>query len=212
MSQESKGRSRGGIVSFVLGLLAAAMIVVGLVVSWRAPLQLGGLHWLLIGPAVLLINLVGGFLAATAIARRTRLKWALTGMVMNCVPGLCMLGLVLLTYFAGPPPQAPLYTLPSGKQIRITGVGPGYFSSGPPALIMNCETDISIDDKAELRKEVDEIWEIFRKDVENAHMTIGVIRMVHNESTGIVTHAKGYGFVFEKRADGRWRCLDDDKK
>jgi hypothetical protein len=209
MGQESKGQGRSGMISFILGLVGTALIVVGLLTSWIAPYGLGGLHWLVIGPAVLLINLVGGFLAATAIARRTRLKWAVTGMAMNCVPTLA---LVLLVCFGPPSPPAPLYTLPSGKQIRITAVGPMYFSGGPPALIMNVETDISIDDKAELRKEVDEIWQTFSKDVEQAHMTMGIIRMIHNEGSGWVTHGKGYGFVFEKRADGTWHCLDDDKK
>jgi len=79
-------------------------------------------------------------------------------------------------------------------------------------MILNCETDISIDDTPNLRKEAGEIWSIFQKDVEGAHMTNGVIRITHPEDSGLVTHSKGYGFVFEKRADGQWHCLQDEKK
>jgi hypothetical protein len=108
-------------------------------------------------------------------------------------------------------PAAKLYKLPSGKQINITGIGPMSFPQGGDALVMNCETDISIDDIAALRKQADEIWEIFRKDVENAGMKNGVIRMVHNEGSGLITTGKGYGFVFQKDIDGKWHCLADEK-
>ena len=103
-------------------------------------------------------------------------------------------------------------TLPSGKQIRVVSVIPVHFADGSDALVLNCETDISIDDKTALRKETDEVWSIFRKNVDDAKMTNGVIRLTHPEATGIITRSKGYGFVFEKRADGHWYCLQDEKK
>ena len=107
---------------------------------------------------------------------------------------------------------AKLFTLPSGKQIKITSIVPMHFPNGSDAMIMNCETDISIDDMANLRMEVDEIWGILQKNAERANMTNGVIRISHPEGSGLVTHSKGYGFVFEKRADGQWHCLQDEKK
>jgi len=109
------------------------------------------------------------------------------------------------------PPSA-LTTLPSGKKIRITGAGPMHFANGTDALVLNCDTDISIDDMTALRKEVDEIWSIFRKDVEGAGVTNGVIRISHPEGSGLMTHRKGFGFVFAKRADGQWHCLQDEQK
>ncbi len=82
-----------------------------------------------------------------------------------------------------------------------------HFASGGDALVLNCETDISIDDMPDLHKEADEIWGIFRKDVEAANVTNGVIRMTHPTGNGIVTQSKGYGFVFQKATDGQWHCL-----
>ena len=107
---------------------------------------------------------------------------------------------------------SPNTTLPSGKKVNITSITPMHFSNGSDALILNCETDISIDDMPDLRKEVDEVWSIFRKNVESANMTNGIIRITHPEGSGVITHSKGYGFVFEKRADRQWHCLQDDKK
>jgi hypothetical protein len=104
-------------------------------------------------------------------------------------------------------------TLPSGKQIKITSIIPMHFPKGPDALILNCETDIPMSDMVALRKEVDEIWAtFFQKEVERANMTGGVIRISHPEGTGLITRADGYGFLFEKRADGQWHCANDDKK
>ena len=103
------------------------------------------------------------------------------------------------------------FKLPSGKEIKITGMGKMDFPNSEPALVMNYLTDISIDNKVALRKEVDEIWGVFQKDVENANLKAGVIRATHVEGSGFVKSGQGYGFVFVKRDDGKWHCLDGDK-
>jgi hypothetical protein len=205
MDERTQKRGRPGVVSFRLGLLAGALILAGLFV----PHILGGLRWYAIGVAVVLISAAGSVLAVVAIVRRSGVKWAVVGLGLN-VFAVGVIGVACLVLLF--PTQAPSYTLPSGKQIRILSVIPAYFPKGPPTLIMNCETDIRIEDKAALRKEVDEIWEIFRNDVESAHMTMAAIRISHNEVPGFITAGEGYGFVYEKRADGKWYCLDDNKK
>lgn len=102
-----------------------------------------------------------------------------------------------------------LLKLPSGKEIKVTGVAKMDFPNSDPALVMNYLTNISIDDNVALRREVDEIWSVFQKDVENANLKAGVIQATHVEGSGFVKHGKGYGFVFVKRDDGKWHCLDD---
>ncbi|MBA2494658.1 MAG: hypothetical protein H0V31_08185 [Acidobacteria bacterium] len=86
------------------------------------------------------------------------------------------------------------------------------FPKGDSALVMNYETDISIEDMPELRKEVDEIWEVFQKDVEAANLKAAAIRAVHNENDGFIKIGKGYGFIFIKQDDGTWHWLDDEEK
>ncbi len=105
-----------------------------------------------------------------------------------------------------------LVKLPSGKQIKVTGVGKMDFPNSGSALVMNYQTDIPIEDKTALRKEVDEIWAMFQKDVESAQLKAGVIRATHVEGTGFVKTGKGYGFVFSKQDDGKWHCSDDEKR
>lgn len=119
---------------------------------------------------------------------------------------------VAFLWFGMPRRSGKPFTLPSGKQIKISSIVPMHFPNGSDAMIMNCETEIAIDDKANLRKEIDEIWDILQKKVEAANMTNGVIRITHTEGSGLVTHSKGFGFVFEKRADGLWHCLQDEKQ
>src|ERR1051326_7121303 len=86
------------------------------------------------------------------------------------------------------------YKLASGKQIKVNGVGKMNFPNGDSALVMNYETEIPIEDKEALRKEVDEIWSVFQKAVEKAEVKAGVIRATHYEGSGLVRNGKGYGF------------------
>ena len=206
-----KRRGRGGVGSVALGFLAAALVVVGVYVSWQAPGLLGGLLWPIVGFAILLLNLAGLFLAASALARRNGVIWAIGGLAINTASVLCVIGVMYLIFAPRTVPGQP-YTLPSGKQIRITAVGPMYFAKDQPALVMQCDTETSTGNMPELRKEVDEIWEVFRRDVEAAHMKSAVIRMNHNVGTGIITRGEGYGFVFKQGNDGRWHAIEDEKK
>ncbi|HRI02963.1 MAG TPA: hypothetical protein PLL77_04395 [Pyrinomonadaceae bacterium] len=88
-------------------------------------------------------------------------------------------------------------TLPSGRKIVVNSANKMDFNSGEPsALVLNYTTSISIDNSAELRTEVDEVWSLFVKDVEAAKLTVGALRPVNGP--------KGFGFVFRKRDDGTW--------
>jgi hypothetical protein len=104
------------------------------------------------------------------------------------------------------------YKLPSGKQIKVNNVGKMNFPNGDSALVMNYETEIPIENKEELSKEVEEIWSVFQKDVEKAEVKAGVIRATHYEGSGVVRNGKGYGFVYVKGEDGKWRRLEDEKE
>ena len=100
------------------------------------------------------------------------------------------------------------FKLPSGKEIKITGMVKMNFPNSDPALVLNYLTDIPIENRVELRKEIDEVWSVFRIDVEKAKLNAGVIRVTHMEGSGFVKSGKGYGYVFVKRDDG-WHCTED---
>ena len=113
----------------------------------------------------------------------------------------------------------------------------------PLGLRLRYVIDAPVDDKAALRKEVDEIWEVFQKDIEDAHLKIGQIWPIKPVDPNlnapkevplfpipanevplfpipakevplfpILANAPIHKFEFEKRDDGKWHCLDDDKK
>ena len=115
-------------------------------------------------------------------------------------------------------PQTPATPSPPGpaqaaaKSFRVTGVQKMDFPNGDSALVLNYETDIPIENKESLRKEVNIIWQNFQKDVEKANVKSGVIRATHYEGTGFVRQGKGFGFVFTKGDDGNWQLHDNNKE
>jgi len=105
------------------------------------------------------------------------------------------------------------YTLPSGKKIKIENISQVTFpNSNQTGLVMRYETGISITDKESLRREVDEVWTIFVKDVEGAGLKYAAIRALHYDGGTVVRKGKGYGYVFMKDSEGKWRCTEDYKE
>jgi hypothetical protein len=98
-------------------------------------------------------------------------------------------------------------SLPSGRTIRLISIGTMHFSSGGPALILEYETDLPMTDVSALEKEVDDIWQTFRADVEKANMSNAVISASSKPEGTIVKTGSSYKFVFQKGQDGSWRRL-----
>ena len=100
-------------------------------------------------------------------------------------------------------------TLPSGKLVRIMGIRQINFSQGAPALMLQYQTDLKVSDKAALRAEVDEIWPVFKNDVEHANLKDAIINANEVPQGFIIKKSNSYNFVYEKQPDGTWNCLDD---
>jgi hypothetical protein len=101
------------------------------------------------------------------------------------------------------------YRLASGKIVKVTGVTKTDYPAGGTALVMNYLTDIPLDDKPSLRKEVDEIWAEFQRNVEAAQVFTGVIRATHVDGPGLGGTGLSHDFVFVKGADGGWHYTED---
>jgi hypothetical protein len=102
-------------------------------------------------------------------------------------------------------------TLPSGKQVRVLGVVQWKFSQGPPALMLQYQTDLKVSDVAALKREVEEIWPDFRKDVENGGYQNAIISANEVPQGLLIKKSQSYNFVFERSADGTWRMLESNK-
>lgn len=77
--------------------------------------------------------------------------------------------------------------------------------------MLKYETDLKASDKDALRKEVDEIFTVFKADAENGQFRSAVVSANEKPTGFIVKKSNAYNFVYEKRTDGQWHCLEDDK-
>ena len=106
----------------------------------------------------------------------------------------------------------PGYTvkLPSGREVKVIGITKMFFTKGDPALVLKYRTDLKLEDHEQLRKEVEEVWQAFRVDVERAGLKAAVISVQETSKRMlIVTTSKGYDFVVKKSDAGAWEFLDD---
>jgi hypothetical protein len=110
----------------------------------------------------------------------------------------------ILVACAGAQPKYEVIRLPSGREIKLLGVGQIHFSEGGSALMLKYQTNLHIDDKSALQHEIDEIWVGFRKDAESAHLNAAIIHASEPPSGGFISTNKGHNFVFKKAADGTW--------
>ena len=103
-----------------------------------------------------------------------------------------------------------VHRLPSGREVKVLGVSKMFFSKGDPALMLKYRTDLRLEDQEQLRKEVEEVWQAFRVDVEQAGLKAAIIS-VHEPPTRvlIVSTNKSFNFVIQKSAAGNWEFLDD---
>jgi len=70
--------------------------------------------------------------------------------------------------------------------------------------MLTYQTDLAIDDAAALRQEVEEIWPVFRVNVEQAQVG-GVIISAREAPTGVfIKKSRGHNFVVSRDEAGAW--------
>lgn len=99
----------------------------------------------------------------------------------------------------------------SGREVRVLSINHVSFRHGEPALVLTYESSIQVDQYSALRLEVEDIWEVFQKDVEAANLRAAAVRAVNAPTDLFKETRKGYGFVFIRQSDGSWKCTNDDK-
>lgn len=99
-------------------------------------------------------------------------------------------------------------TLGSGETIEILDVGPGKSVEGEPALQLRYLTSIPVNNVKSLRKEVDEIWDRFEVDVDNAGYRHAIVTANEPSKGRPGNQYHAVNFVFVKK-DGSWRTYED---
>ena len=103
-----------------------------------------------------------------------------------------------------------VYKLPSGRDVKVIGITRMFFTKGDPALVLKYRTDLKLEDQEQLRKEVEEVWQAFRVDVEREGLKAAVISVQETpKRVLIITKSRGFNFVVKKSDAGAWEFLDD---
>lgn len=99
-----------------------------------------------------------------------------------------------------------LVTLPSGKQVKVLGFGPVTYTGGSKdkTLMLSYRTDLKVSDRAAVKKEVDEIWPVFRENAEKGGFTSAVISANELPHGWILEKGNSFNFVYIRNADGTW--------
>jgi hypothetical protein len=78
--------------------------------------------------------------------------------------------------------------------------------------MLKYETDLRVSNSEALRKQADEVFGILKVDAENGKFTSAIVSANEKPTGLILKSSKAYNFVYERRSDGQWHCLDDDKR
>ena len=114
--------------------------------------------------------------------------------------------LALAVACGGSPPPYQERTLPSGQTVKVLGVGKMFFTKGDAALMLKYQTDLSLDDRAALHREVLAIWDVFRQDVERAGLKGAIVSANERPVSHLFWSSnRSFNFVFEQAANGTWR-------
>jgi len=103
--------------------------------------------------------------------------------------------------------SAEFRTLPSGKRIEFLSLVHLTSGAGEKALMLKYRTEIPIENIAALEREADEIWAVFRFDVERTGLTIGILSANEPETSllgSYVTANKSHQFGYQRSPGGAW--------
>ncbi|MEA3346524.1 MAG: hypothetical protein U9Q21_00350 [Candidatus Auribacterota bacterium] len=129
-----------------------------------------------------------------------------------------VIGLLLLIFLLAScdekVPDYILHRLPSGKKIKLIGVGEVSCTGDNIALMLKYKTDYNIGNSVALRREVEEIWQYFRAYVERAGFKNAVISVDEPLRKKVIKVNRSYNFAISKQPGTAWefskprRCYD----
>jgi len=101
--------------------------------------------------------------------------------------------------------QTNTWDLPSGKQVTIIGVNKLYYSAASDwALVVNYESSVPVDQSDVLRREVDDVWAVFKNKVERAQVKYAIVSPNAPASSDAVTSRRSVSYIFTRDASGHW--------
>ncbi len=124
---------------------------------------------------------------------------------------IAFLTTVLVLIACGPAvPEYRLVTARSGRQLKIEDVSKVTRPDGQMAMVLAYRSDVDLTDLSALQLEVDDVWQMFRPQVERRGLRVAVIRASRWEKPGWERRGKAVQFVVERGRDGAWAARPDD--
>ena len=121
------------------------------------------------------------------------------------------LGFALVTLSlsqAAPLQQDQTVKLPTGRMAKILSISKVEYSKGVMALMVRYQTTLSVDEAKALSQEVDEVWKLAQKDVEQYGYSEAIISSNEVPKGIFITTNHVMNFIYEKGADKKWTRLN----
>lgn len=96
--------------------------------------------------------------------------------------------------------------------VKVQGAYFVEFSSAPPAVVVEYETDISVSNMSALTSQADKLIKLFQADIDATGVRTAVLRATHFEGSGRMREGNGYGFIYAKDANGIWVREEDNRR
>jgi Tfp pilus assembly protein PilF len=102
------------------------------------------------------------------------------------------------------------FQVPSGTKVDVLSISPVQSPGGiGQAVMLKYETTLKVADKPRLEKEADDVWDLFRSEVEKSGASAAILSAHEKTTGGTVRTGHSFDFVIEKDAAGKWHCSND---
>ena len=121
----------------------------------------------------------------------------------------------LVAALIGCGPAIPDYQLaqfPSGRALRVLSIDDMPLEGDAAGLRFAYETDLALDDRLALFREVEAIWDEFRFAEEVAGKSLIVIKATTQEAPGWSRERTGVEYAIRLEPDGRWQFVNSGQQ
>ncbi len=125
---------------------------------------------------------------------------------------ISVLGILTVVCFACGPAirDYRLVQLPSGRTLKVLSLADLPFESGTAGLELAYETELALDDRGALYREVEAIWDEFRLTEPAAEKSAVVIKATTPEASGWSRERTAIAYMLRLSSDGNWQFVNPD--
>jgi hypothetical protein len=107
-------------------------------------------------------------------------------------------------------PDYRLVQLPSGRALKVLRLAELPSESGAAGIELAYETELALDDRGALYREVEAIWDEFRSTERAAEKSVVVIKATTPEASGWSRERTAIAYMLRLSPDGNWQFVNSD--